>query len=195
MLFAASELPSACSAIGSIVLWHALFDAWFYWGHRLLHHPKLYWIHKKHHSFHATIGVAALFSHPIEGLLVNAGSTFVGPLLFPAHFAVCASDSTRRSMLTVGTIGPGPPGGGAHSMEAAGATTSITPTTLVTTVASGSGIGSAGQTRRIGCFVAKIKDLRVGRQRRCLPWEHAGRQVQCLDNAPCLRPVLMDPLD
>eukprot|EP00658_Telonema_sp_P-2_P008723 TRINITY_DN13298_c0_g1_i5.p3 TRINITY_DN13298_c0_g1~~TRINITY_DN13298_c0_g1_i5.p3 ORF type:complete len:170 (-),score=23.18 TRINITY_DN13298_c0_g1_i5:356-865(-) len=88
MLFAASELPSACSAIGSIVLWHALFDAWFYWGHRLLHHPKLYWIHKKHHSFHATIGVAALFSHPIEGLLVNAGSTFVGPLLFPAHFAV-----------------------------------------------------------------------------------------------------------
>ena len=24
-------------------------DAFFYWAHRAFHHPKLYWVHKRHH--------------------------------------------------------------------------------------------------------------------------------------------------
>jgi sterol desaturase/sphingolipid hydroxylase (fatty acid hydroxylase superfamily) len=40
-------------------------DFLFYWAHRALHHPKLYGrIHKQHHLFKQTIGIAAEFAHP-----------------------------------------------------------------------------------------------------------------------------------
>jgi sterol desaturase/sphingolipid hydroxylase (fatty acid hydroxylase superfamily) len=34
-------------------------DMSFYWVHRALHHPKLYFLHKKHHEFYNTISIAA----------------------------------------------------------------------------------------------------------------------------------------
>ena len=37
----------------------------------VIHHPKLYWIHKKHHEYHVTITLAAQYAHPIEQLLAN----------------------------------------------------------------------------------------------------------------------------
>jgi len=55
-------------------------DTTFYWSHRLLHHPLFYkHIHKKHHEFKQSVGIAAEYSHPIEGLL-NFIST-VGPVI------------------------------------------------------------------------------------------------------------------
>jgi methylsterol monooxygenase len=56
-------------------------DATFYWSHRTLHHPLFYArIHKKHHSFKTSLGIAAEYSHPVETAL-NTISTLLGPFL------------------------------------------------------------------------------------------------------------------
>ena len=69
-----------------LVLYHVLFDTWFYWTHRALHHPSIYkYIHKQHHQFYIPVAIAAGYAHPLEDLFVNAGSTVIGPLLFPSH--------------------------------------------------------------------------------------------------------------
>ena len=66
-------------------------DALFYWGHRLLHHPKIYGkIHKRHHQFYTPVGVAAEYAHPIEYFVANslpfsAGPMFIGFFLAPFH--------------------------------------------------------------------------------------------------------------
>lgn len=79
-------LPSLGRVLSRLVLWHVLFDTWFYWAHRACHQPFLYkHIHSIHHRFKSPVGMAATFAHPLEELFVNFASTIVGPLLFPCH--------------------------------------------------------------------------------------------------------------
>lgn len=78
-------LPSwqstALMVLGSLVL----EDFYFYWIHRLLHHPALYkHIHKMHHDHSAPFGMAAEYAHPIETIFLGIG-TFLGPLFFGTH--------------------------------------------------------------------------------------------------------------
>jgi len=74
---------------------HASLSAVFYWAHRVLHHRRIYkYIHKQHHEFKATVGIAAEYAHPVESLLANAVPTMVcsgrppvvehGPCLCPS---------------------------------------------------------------------------------------------------------------
>ena len=59
--------------IGASVL---IDDTWFYWSHRLLHHPAIYkYIHKQHHRFIHTRGYAVDFCHPVEDVFSNTIST------------------------------------------------------------------------------------------------------------------------
>jgi ring-1,2-phenylacetyl-CoA epoxidase subunit PaaE len=45
-------------------------DGWFYWTHRLLHHPKIYkYIHAVHHKSLDTTPYTTFSFHPIEGVL------------------------------------------------------------------------------------------------------------------------------
>jgi ring-1,2-phenylacetyl-CoA epoxidase subunit PaaE len=45
-------------------------DGWFYWTHRMLHHPKIYkYIHAVHHKSLDTTPYTTFSFHPIEGLL------------------------------------------------------------------------------------------------------------------------------
>lgn len=73
---------------------NGLFWGWvcnqigFYVTHRILHHKSLYWIHKQHHEFNYSIGFAAEYAHPIEGLFSNAIPTVLGPLLCGSHCTV-----------------------------------------------------------------------------------------------------------
>ena len=47
-------------------------DFFFYWGHRLLHHPLLYnKIHKIHHSLYNVIHISYAYAHPLEFILAN----------------------------------------------------------------------------------------------------------------------------
>ena len=89
MRFSLKKLPSLLRIIATLLIWHVLFDTWFYWAHRLFHTKFLYKrIHKQHHKFMTPIGIAAVYAHPIEDLFVNLGSTFIGPVVLPSHFVV-----------------------------------------------------------------------------------------------------------
>lgn len=51
-----------------------------------MHHPLLYSkIHKQHHQFYATVGIAAEYASPIETVFSSALPTFAGPILFGSH--------------------------------------------------------------------------------------------------------------
>lgn len=58
----------------------------FYYLHRLIHHPKLYrYIHKQHHEYTAPTGLAAIYCHPFEQLIVNLLPLFLGPAIMHSH--------------------------------------------------------------------------------------------------------------
>ncbi|KAG0339625.1 hypothetical protein BG000_001713 [Podila horticola] len=58
----------------------------FYYGHRLLHHPRLYKrIHKQHHLYTAPIGIAAIYCHPLEHFMCNLSPLLLGPIVMKSH--------------------------------------------------------------------------------------------------------------
>lgn len=61
----------------------------FYTVHRLLHHPKFYWIHKLHHEYNVTVCIALEYAHPIEQLLANNIPVGLGwkllSMVYPVH--------------------------------------------------------------------------------------------------------------
>ena len=60
-------LPSLATFVWQLILMLAINDTLFYWAHRLLHTPVLYRaIHKRHHRFTATVGIASEFAHPVR---------------------------------------------------------------------------------------------------------------------------------
>lgn len=60
-----TPVPSAWTFLWQTCAFFVINDALFYWAHRLLHHPKLYGrIHKQHHEFKQSIGIAAEYAHP-----------------------------------------------------------------------------------------------------------------------------------
>ena len=85
----ADALPSCRELLAQIFVCMQVDDALFYWIHRALHHyPVLYrHIHKQHHRFGHTVGIAVEYAHPAEDLL-NAVATMAGPLLLGCHMAV-----------------------------------------------------------------------------------------------------------
>lgn len=55
--------------IFSIVLLMVIHETYYYWVHRLMHHPKIYkYVHKVHHDSITTSPWTAFSFHPIEGL-------------------------------------------------------------------------------------------------------------------------------
>merc|ERR1719150_539863 len=45
-------------------------DVGFYWSHRLVHHPALYGkIHKQHHTYSGSIGIAAEYAGVVESVV------------------------------------------------------------------------------------------------------------------------------
>jgi len=75
-------LPNLATVAIQIVLFMLVEDTAFYWSHRMLHHPAIYkYIHKRHHEFKATIGIASEYAHPLEGIFSNVLPFMTGPLL------------------------------------------------------------------------------------------------------------------
>ncbi|XP_006815583.1 fatty acid hydroxylase domain-containing protein 2-like [Saccoglossus kowalevskii] len=61
-------------------------EIFFYYSHRLFHHPYIYKrVHKKHHEWTAPIGLVAVYAHPIEHVLCNIIPVFSGSLIFGSH--------------------------------------------------------------------------------------------------------------
>ncbi|KAI3639404.1 hypothetical protein MIR68_002934 [Amoeboaphelidium protococcarum] len=81
-------LPSAAQMIRDIAFYYLLEEIMFYYGHRLLHHPRIYkYIHKVHHEYKQPIGAAAVYAHPLEHLTVSLTPVVLGPLLAHYYFA------------------------------------------------------------------------------------------------------------
>ena len=54
----------------SVLLMIVMHDAYFYWTHRLIHHPALFrFIHRTHHKFNTPTPWAAFAFHPLEAVL------------------------------------------------------------------------------------------------------------------------------
>ncbi len=69
----------------SIALMLLLHDAYFYWTHRLLHHPKIFrYVHLVHHRSTNPSPWAAYSFHPIEAV-VEAGIFALIVFTIPAH--------------------------------------------------------------------------------------------------------------
>ncbi len=70
---------------GSVGLMLLLHDAWFYWTHRLMHHPKIFrHVHLVHHRSTNPSPWAAYAFHPIEAV-VEAGIFVLIVFTIPAH--------------------------------------------------------------------------------------------------------------
>ncbi|KAI9292911.1 hypothetical protein K502DRAFT_60268 [Neoconidiobolus thromboides FSU 785] len=81
-----SKLPSWPEIIINVILCVICEEVFFYYIHRLFHHPKLYSIvHKKHHQFSAPIGIAAFYMEPSDFALSNLIPGISGPLIFNVH--------------------------------------------------------------------------------------------------------------
>ena len=74
--------------VASLLLVLLIHDAYFYWAHRLMHHPRIYrHVHLTHHRSTNPTPWAAFAFHPLEAV-VEAGIIFFIAFLFPVHPAV-----------------------------------------------------------------------------------------------------------
>jgi Delta7-sterol 5-desaturase len=70
---------------GSIVCAIFLHDAYFYWTHRAMHHPRLFpWFHRVHHLSHNPSPWAAYAFDPLEAV-VQAAIFPIAVLVMPMH--------------------------------------------------------------------------------------------------------------
>jgi sterol desaturase/sphingolipid hydroxylase (fatty acid hydroxylase superfamily) len=71
----------------SVLLYLFAHDTWFYWTHRMMHHPALFrWFHRAHHRSHNPSPWAAYAFSPLEALM----QAMIFPLavgLYPMHLA------------------------------------------------------------------------------------------------------------
>lgn len=85
----------------SILVYLIVHDAWFYWTHRLMHHPRIYRLcHHVHHQSHPPTAWAAMSFHPIEAL----SGAFVIPalaLFVPIHVSALAVVMTIMTVFGV----------------------------------------------------------------------------------------------
>jgi sterol desaturase/sphingolipid hydroxylase (fatty acid hydroxylase superfamily) len=63
-------------------------EIYFYYCHRLLHHPALYkHFHTMHHEYTAPIGFEAFYFHWVESVL-QVGTLMLGPMVMGSHILV-----------------------------------------------------------------------------------------------------------
>lgn len=97
-----APLPSLVTALKHWAIALAFNDTMFYWAHRALHHPSIYkHIHKKHHLFNYSIGIAATYAHPVEDILANLIPTLGGCCFQGSHFLVLIAWVAFRLLETV----------------------------------------------------------------------------------------------
>jgi methylsterol monooxygenase len=84
-----SPLPSGKTVLRDFLISAICNDLLFYVAHRVLHFGAFYkHIHKKHHEFKATVGIASEYANPVEALFANLIPTLIGPFLLGSHVVV-----------------------------------------------------------------------------------------------------------
>ena len=84
-----AQEPPVTTMLWQFVVMFVAQEVGFYLVHRTVHHPSLYWIHKKHHNYYSTITLAAQYCHPLEQMMANVVPTGIGYTLlskvYPVH--------------------------------------------------------------------------------------------------------------
>lgn len=75
------DLPSFYMILIQFVFCYFCQEFWYYWAHRMAHHPKLYWMHKDHHESVHTVAVAFKYFSVLEWLLIEGVAAFIGPTI------------------------------------------------------------------------------------------------------------------
>eukprot|EP00002_Diphylleia_rotans_P032612 TRINITY_DN6862_c0_g5_i1.p1 TRINITY_DN6862_c0_g5~~TRINITY_DN6862_c0_g5_i1.p1 ORF type:complete len:276 (-),score=48.30 TRINITY_DN6862_c0_g5_i1:287-1114(-) len=96
-----NPLPPVAVIIAQLFFCMCCEDTLFYWSHRALHHPSIYkHVHKQHHKFKYSIGLASQYAHPIENI-ANSFNLLFGPVVLRAHPVVFLLWFTIRIAETV----------------------------------------------------------------------------------------------
>lgn len=93
-------------AIACVPVLLFIHDTWFYWTHRLMHHPRVFrfW-HRTHHLSHDPTPLAAFAFHPVEAV-IEAAFLPLTMLVLPMHPAsVFAFQLVAFAMNVYGHLG------------------------------------------------------------------------------------------
>jgi methylsterol monooxygenase len=81
-------IPAVSTCLFQWILMKVIFATSLYWLHRAMHHKSIYqYVHKRHHTYHDTVGFASQFAHPVEGM-VSAFHVVLAIYLIRPHFVV-----------------------------------------------------------------------------------------------------------
>lgn len=81
-----TALPSWPQLFLNFALANTFNDFFFYWSHRIFHCRAMYArVHKQHHTYNGSIGIAAEYASPLEQVFANQLPTVGGCLFFGAH--------------------------------------------------------------------------------------------------------------
>mmetsp|Transcript_42161 Transcript_42161/g.98880 ORF Transcript_42161/g.98880 Transcript_42161/m.98880 type:complete len:731 (-) Transcript_42161:77-2269(-) len=81
------SMPPLRSMAWRLALSLVVDDTWVYFGHRFLHHKKIYkHVHKVHHTYQSPFAPDAEYEHPVETVFLGIGF-FTACMLFTNHIA------------------------------------------------------------------------------------------------------------
>jgi sterol desaturase/sphingolipid hydroxylase (fatty acid hydroxylase superfamily) len=88
--FSYESLPSHPLFIANIVFCMICEDFAFHFSHRFLHWKVIYpYIHKLHHTYNTTVGIAAEYSHPVEFIFGAAIPGALGGMILGKNMHFC----------------------------------------------------------------------------------------------------------
>ncbi|KAF4664441.1 hypothetical protein FOL46_004243 [Perkinsus olseni] len=81
------ELPQYQTVCRDFIVFLLIEEIMFYYFHRMFHEWKAAYkaVHKLHHRFTAPVPFQAIYTHPLEHLLVNVTPILAGPILMQSH--------------------------------------------------------------------------------------------------------------
>jgi sterol desaturase/sphingolipid hydroxylase (fatty acid hydroxylase superfamily) len=65
---------------------YIMTEIWFYFSHRLMHHPRFYKFHKDHHVYKEPPPHATFYCSTTEHLVVNMGTLIVPMIIIPLPY-------------------------------------------------------------------------------------------------------------
>jgi sterol desaturase/sphingolipid hydroxylase (fatty acid hydroxylase superfamily) len=78
-------VPEWYTSLWQVLAGTIVAETGFYWGHRLLHKPWLYWAHKKHHEFKDCTVWATFYVTPLDALITDIIPAGLPLFLFNMH--------------------------------------------------------------------------------------------------------------
>lgn len=75
---------SVLASVFAFLAYFVWFEIYFYYTHKWMHHPKLFWIHRLHHERRATNAMTSLMFSIPERLVLLFGAIFIPGLLSQA---------------------------------------------------------------------------------------------------------------